>query len=153
MTAWGVPRRFLEAATGGDDCVIWPFSHDARGYGVIRVDGKMRKAHRESLLFHRGDPPADKPLACHGPCHTKDCINPDHLSWGNASSNAQDRGRDGSQLQGELFPVRKLRDCDVIEMRRLREEGVSCKDLAERFGVSRPLVSRICRRLKWAHLD
>lgn len=58
------------------ECWEWQGSKD-RGYGLIRVQGRTRKAHREAYRIHRGDIPEGKDLD--HLCRNKSCINPDHL--------------------------------------------------------------------------
>jgi hypothetical protein len=46
----------------------------------------------------------------------------------------------------------KLTDRDVLEMRRLRAEGMKQSDLVARFGVNRNMVQRILYRKAWTHI-
>ena len=48
---------------------------------------------------------------------------------------------------------KKLKPADVLEIRRLRAEGQTQQDLANRFGVSRITIRHIERRETWRHLD
>lgn len=41
----------------------------------------------------------------------------------------------------------------VREIRSRREEGATLKDLSREYNLSEPLISRICRRLAWRHVD
>jgi len=47
----------------------------------------------------------------------------------------------------------KLTEDDVRLMRRLVADGMSGKLAAEKFDVSCPLVSLICARKRWAHVQ
>ena len=55
-------------------------------------------------------------------------------------------------LKGEECPNSKLTESEVIEIRRLLEEGIMGKELATRFSVSRSNISRIRLRQTWAHI-
>ncbi len=55
---------------------------------------------------------------------------------------AETRARLGTGRGGS---PRKLSDEQVVEVRRLRAEGLAQQEIAERFGVSRALVSQIVR--------
>jgi hypothetical protein len=46
----------------------------------------------------------------------------------------------------------KLSEGDVLEIRRLRAEGVRMGDLAARFGGSRASIEAIVYRRSWKHL-
>ena len=59
---------------------------------------------------------------------------------------------DGSKQQGELNGRSKLLSNQVIEMRNLREEGLSYNILSKMYGVSKPVVIDIIKRKKWNHI-
>jgi hypothetical protein len=54
--------------------------------------------------------------------------------------------------KGEQNSRATLKDSDVIEMFRLRSEGVSGKEIAEQIGTSQGNVSMILARKKWKHV-
>jgi hypothetical protein len=54
--------------------------------------------------------------------------------------------------RGERNSRSKLTDATVIEMFRLRSEGMSGKEIAERIGTSQGNVSMILARKKWSHV-
>lgn len=54
---------------------------------------------------------------------------------------------------GELNGRAKLTEDDVRLMRRLVADGMRGKLAAEKFDVSCPLVSLICARKRWAHVQ
>jgi hypothetical protein len=47
---------------------------------------------------------------------------------------------------------KKLTREGVLEIRRLRKEGVTLVVLAERFGVAPTMISRVARREAWSHV-
>jgi hypothetical protein len=55
--------------------------------------------------------------------------------------------------KGEQNSRATLKDADVIEMFRLRSEGVSGKEIADRIGTSQGNVSMILARKKWKHVE
>lgn len=70
-------------------------------------------------------------------CDNPPCCNPAHLSVGTASQNIRDsvaRGRWGKN---------KLTDNDVAEIRQLLEAGWVQQQIARKFNISQPAVSRI----------
>lgn len=54
--------------------------------------------------------------------------------------------------RGERHPMSKLKECDVLEIRRLSGEGHTRASLARRFGVCHPTIVKIVKRERWASL-
>lgn len=73
-------------------CVLWPRSVDRKGYGWVRSNGKVTKAHRVALATRLGRPITPGAFACHT-CDTPTCVNPEHLYEGTAATNNADRYR------------------------------------------------------------
>ena len=59
--------------------------------------------------------------------------------------------RHGTKARGERLRS-KLTEADVMEIRRLREEGQSMRRISVRFGVSESNVRSILRGRTWKHL-
>ena len=77
-----------------DGCWGWSGCHNGVGYGVMRVNKKLRMATHVSLELSGRERPSGKHLACHH-CDNPICTNPDHLFWGTASENTIDGYRKG----------------------------------------------------------
>lgn len=78
---------FPEPNTG---CWLWgAATRDKKGYGVLKVKGKMQFAHRLNYQIHKGEIPKGL-FVCHR-CDTPTCINPEHLFLGTTQENTQDR--------------------------------------------------------------
>ena len=69
-------------------CRVWDRSLNASGYATVHVAGTSERAHRVTLAAYKGLPPPAKALALHL-CGRKDCLNPEHLEWGDARTNAE----------------------------------------------------------------
>jgi hypothetical protein len=80
----------------------------------------------------------------------------DNLAWGTREENLADSFRHGRLVRcshkGMTSGASKLNDQQVLEMRRLREDGSSLAELALRFGVSGGTVCHICNHVTWRHL-
>lgn len=131
-----------------DECVEWPYSCYKNGYGQIRYGGRRHGTHRLALVLATGVDRVDL-VAAHGPCHNRRCMNVRHLYWTTAAQNQNDRVRDGTDFRGTRSPLSRLTESEAREI--LRSLGTQ-QDIADRFGVSRSLVSSIRRGKRWAHL-
>lgn len=74
-----------------------------------------------------------------------------NLEWVTLAENTRLQWRDGLvDLRGDNNPQAKLTSADVSEIRRLRDCGVTCTEIAARFGISDSLVSMVATRRRWA---
>jgi ribosome-binding protein aMBF1 (putative translation factor) len=130
------------------------------------MGNKSMLAHRAAMVLAGNIIPTGS-LVCHK-CDNRSCVNPDHLFIGSHRDNMRDmrsKGRgptgdkNGSRKKPDRLPrgenhvKSKLTDDAVVTMRRLRQAGMSQREIAERFGVSRPLVSLVVHRKLWAHVQ
>lgn len=94
-TSPGEPQEFYRNIVlpyAGKDCLTWPFSRNAAGYGRIWVDGGMRTVSRRVCEEVNGPPPTPKHEAAHscGKGHLA-CVTKGHLSWKTPKENCADR--------------------------------------------------------------
>ena len=90
--AWGTAEeRFWANVDKSDECWSWTGHKSPRGYGDLRVDGKMMRAPRYSWTLHYGPIPAGLFVLHH--CDNPPCVRPDHLFVGTLSDNSQDASR------------------------------------------------------------
>lgn len=148
-------RRFnakweLDPNTG---CHIWTGAHLPKGYGIIKRPRERRQyyAHRLSYLIHKGGIPKRRQVLHR--CDNPACVNPDHLFLGTSKDNLQDMKAKGRHLYGCRNSTSKLSDKEVLEIRKLYAAGVRQRQLAKVYGVSQGNISRICRRVRWTHLQ
>lgn len=138
-----------------DECWLWKAFRNPSGYGMIRNSGWMALAHRASWSLHFGRIP-DGSHVLHL-CDNRACVNPRHLYLGSNSDNIRDkveRGRSNfphPERRGELHPMSKLTAEQVEIIRRRPFAFGSGKELSERFGVSRALITRIRKGQLWTH--
>lgn len=155
-TPHGELMRFIEDVAlkyTGDECLQWPFGGTARGYGVVRVDGRYRLVHRYICEVVHGEPQTpdhDAAPSC-GKGH-EGCIAPGHLSWKTHAENMSDMLIHGTSNRGGRNPTSKLTEDKVREIRRLNGTMLK-KEIGLMFGVSASTISEIHARKKWSWLE
>ena len=140
-------------------CWLWSGWNDGRGYGRVRLGGKVCKAHRIVYETANGVKINDGLVVRHK-CDTPSCVNPFHLLVGTHADNVRDRqernrGVPPPRQSGEDCWNAKLTEEDVKVIRDIcvrRHRIFGTKALAKRFGVSQSLVSLIVGRKAWRSL-
>lgn len=132
-----------------DGCWEWKLLKNYCGYGLVRVGSwaegtrKQKLAHRESYRVFVGE--FDSNLHVLHKCDNPPCINPEHLFLGTQRDNnfdSRDKGRRYS----------KLKDQQVLDIRRRLTEGERGIDLSKEYGVTPPQISAIKVRRQWIHI-
>ncbi len=150
-TTEGEPLRYLNSVLDGpwsEECVAWPFGQSSDGYARIRKDGRMQEAHVIACERRHGPRP-DGRQAGHV-CNVRNCINPRHLYWATPKENQGDRVAAGTHNRGERSGTSKLTESKVREIRWLAAEGLSNRELSERFGVATSTIWSVVKRVSWA---
>jgi hypothetical protein len=125
-----------------------------QGYPTVNLakGGKKsaRRIHRLVLEAFVGPCPPGM-VACHndGNRSNSDLAN---VRWDTPKANSDDTLRHGTRATGSRCGATKLSEVQVIEIRRLRTEGVSFGDLAARFNVTTYNIKAIVYRRSWKHL-
>lgn len=79
--------------------------------------------------------------------------NLENLRWDTHANNLLDKIAHGTLLRGERLKQSKITADDVKQIRNLRIQGLSHKEIASRYNISREAVGRICRMENWAHVS
>lgn len=77
MTAPTTEATFWPKVEKTATCWLWRGSVDTLGYGMVKVNGRSRVAHRVAWEFSRGPIPAG--LTLDHLCRVRHCVRPDHL--------------------------------------------------------------------------
>jgi DNA-binding XRE family transcriptional regulator len=137
-------RVLAEVKIEEDGCWEWTGACNRGGYGGLSFAGVWWYVHRLIAVLFLGLDAASGLYVLHT-CDRPQCCNPSHLRLGSHADNMAD-----ASAKGRLS--KKLTPGEVIEIRRLRAEGHTQQDLADRFGVSRMTIRQIERRETWRHL-
>lgn len=142
--------RWLQDAwrTTTDECQLWPFPCDGKGYGLFSLKGKLYRSHNYACQMFNGPAPSSKNHAAHE-CGNSLCVNPRHISWKTALDNIADKKRHGTNLEGERHHQSKLTLADVEKIRKMSSEGMAKKELANIFGVKTPTIEDLLAGKTW----
>lgn len=81
-----IEDRFFPRLLPNGDCQEWQGYRTAKGYGQMKVNGKVKRAHHVSWKIATGAWPTYLMHSCDNPC----CVNPAHLREGNDALNVAD---------------------------------------------------------------
>ena len=144
-------ERFFSKIKKSNSCWLWQGGRWSQGYGRFKSRGIDLKAHRISYSIYKGEI-QNGLLVCHY-CDNPPCVNPDHLFLGTNKQNTQDMLRKGRHsFTGSMNPKAKLKDQDIIEIRRMILEGIFQKEIGRKFNVSQATISDIKLRSIWKHV-
>ena len=134
-------------ATG---CRLWLGPLTNKGYGTLSWKGRKNlHAHRIAYELAYGPLPSGK-HALHR-CDMRCCVEPLHLFAGTKGDNNTDRHKKGRSaiIVGVQRYNAKLTDGAIRAIRTSDERN---SVLAERYGVSQPIISQIRSRKRWKHV-
>jgi len=86
-------ERLWARVEKGPECWLWTAPTDTKGYGQLRVGGRLVMAHRLSWELANGAIPEG--LCVLHRCDVAACVNPGHLFLGTKGDNNTDRHRKG----------------------------------------------------------
>ena len=132
-------------------CIEWVGSSDAKGYGQLRIRGKLVKAHRYAVERVKGPIPAGM-VVMHA-CDNPKCVNIEHLLVGSQMDNVRDMDAKGQRINNQAKGVAngnsKITENDVRE---IRSDGRRQVDIAAAYGITQTVVSKIKLRQAWRHV-
>jgi hypothetical protein len=131
-----------------NNCMEWQLMRD-EGYGKYRINQKKVVVSRVVCELVYGSPDAGQ-QALHS-CDNPPCINPDHLRWGTANDNNQDKIERG-RLKGERHPRAKFSDAQILELKQMIVAGYPSNEIITKFKISKESFYGIKSGKDWAHI-
>lgn len=144
----------------GRKCLIsdsWRSLQPIQRHGYLTINLTKGGGQKQNRSVHRlvleafVGPCPDGLVACHndGDPRNNDLSN---LRWDTPLANSDDKLLHGTMCRGEAARHAKLREHEVLDIRRLGAEGHSTSSLAERFQVSVRNIRAIISGRSWRHL-
>jgi hypothetical protein len=141
---------------GPDDCWNWTGWIQKLPKGSGGGYGKFSLGHNTYWLPHRfvwtliNGPIPEGLLICHK-CDNRRCCNPRHLFLGTHKDNTADSIQKGRWLRGDRSPSKKLKDREVLEIRRRYRARRGVGALAREFGITVKYLWAICHHKARVH--
>jgi hypothetical protein len=121
------------------------------GYSEIMIRGRTLKIHRHIYEQCFGEIP--RGLVIRHKCDNPSCINPEHLETGTLQENIADMISRNRQAKGSKKPFSKLRECDVIEIKKMLLDGMTNRSIAKKYQVDESIISEIKNNKAWKHVQ
>jgi hypothetical protein len=120
-------------------------------YGIFWYNGKSIGAHQFAYISAFGPIP-DGLFVCHR-CDFGFCVNPQHLFLGTPQENTLDmvRKKRNNPPSGSRAHTSKLIESDIPNII-LLNETMSQAQIAERYGITPSVISRIVNGHYWKHV-
>lgn len=141
-------RRLANKVHKTEHCWYWTGAVAGNGYGNFSLrafGGKFIQAPRLSFFLRHGYLP---PVVMHR-CDNSLCVRPDHLMPGTHLSNQHEAIAKGRAAHGDRSPRAKLCYADAEKIRELIASGLTHREVAKIYGVSRPAISLIHEGRTW----
>lgn len=131
-----------------DACWEWTRSKNRKGYGNACFKNQKWRAHRLAFFLAYKTPLPS--LIMHS-CDNPSCCNPLHLFPGTPAINSRDMVSKKRNKHGSRHYRAKLKEKDVIDIRKMIGQGVRHKEIAIKYGVHKGTISAIKNRT-WKQL-
>lgn len=134
------------------DCWIWQGCKLKNGYGLFYLNRKQITTHRYSYLHHKGEIPEN--LCVLHICDTPSCVNPSHLVLGSQQDNLKDMiyKRRNNAGKEESHGKAKLKNCEVVEIKKMLKENKKTSEISLVFNVSTNCIRQIRNNLSWKNI-
>lgn len=133
-------------------CWLWTAGKTNGGYGTIKHQGKLWRAHVAAFcIFVKPVPPHKE--VCHK-CDNPSCINPKHLFLGTHRENMLDAKVKGRMARGERARSTKITETTAKNIKiDITDGSLTQVEIAEKHSVNPSIVRMIKSGRAWAWLD
>lgn len=154
-----IARFWNKVKTGNKDvCWEWMAARNEKGYGIINIRYKTVIATRVVWTIVNGEIP-DGIFVLHK-CDNPPCCNPEHLFLGTIRDNAIDMASKGRSRKGKKFWFRgemvvhsKLKEREVIEIKRMLDNKETCASISRIYGVTPEAINHIKLGKNWGWVE
>jgi hypothetical protein len=151
ITPKNIHRFWSKVALTANPNKCWIWQGCGQRYGGFGMGGATYKSNRVAYFIHYGQDPGDMEVM-HS-CDNPKCCNPAHLSLGTHYDNMRDMADKGRVNKGSRVNTAKLKEEDIVKIRRMDLEGVNKKDIAKQFSVSSATIYSILTFKIWDHVE
>ncbi len=137
----------------GDECLIWPYGRDRKGYGRLKnPETKTQIVSRMICQHVNGPPPTPKHLAAHSCANgAGGCCAKRPMEWKTNAENMADMVRQGGSCRGSRHGQAILKEADIPKIKALI--GIMThKEIGEIYGTSPNTISEIVNGRTWTWL-
>lgn len=156
-----------------DECWNWSGPVVDDGYGRLFIEQNYENGKRISIAAHRysyekhHDVVIPETMCVMHKCDNPACVNPYHLALGTWAENNTDRSRKGRSAarvysdedkakysemnRGSKNNAAKITEDDVRFIR-YTNHGMTTRQLATQFGISKGAIESVIRRTTWKHV-
>ena len=134
----GHRRKWAPPVWQSGVCCIFLGNRSPRGYGSVKVGGRMLSVTRLMLSWKLGRPLQREEHACHT-CDTPACINPEHLWAGSQRDNIRDAACKGRMRTAQMVrwgSSNHMARLTMEQAQQIRDRTVSVKFAIEVWGIS-----------------
>lgn len=150
LTKEHIYRFWSKVAITANDNLCWNWQATGERYGKFNIGKGLYNANRVAYFLHYNVDPREL-LVMHS-CDNPKCCNPKHLSLGATNDNSKDMVNKGRSNKGETVNTAKLTETEVIEIRKLHDDGVDKIKIYSMFKVAKTTIDCIIDRKTWKHL-
>lgn len=149
----GRVRRCVDSRKYKAGYILAPRKHP-RGYVQVSLakDGKTyyRLVHRLVAEAFLGPQPQGCEVAHGDGTRTNNVLG--NLRWATPRENQMDRFKHGTDSSGERQGSSRMKEADILDIRRCVEAGSSQADMCRKYGLSAAHVHRIVKGTRWSHV-
>jgi hypothetical protein len=144
----------IASARGGSSRVLSPFDN-GKGYKQIRITTDAERnyyIHRLVAQAFIPNPENKKEVNHIDANKSNNAVT--NLEWVNLQENREHAKSTGLIWRGEKAPGAKLKEADVLDIRRIFQENPkeNKSEIGRRFGVGCEAIIKIVRRQRWQHI-